>query len=81
MSDLTQGSVYDFNNSIMLKGDFIGFTFNGVHSSELGIIRVSEGDRYNESLLPSLSSKTIASILLLKIEFSIFLKTIKQIKR
>ena len=59
MSDLTQGSVYDFNNSIMLKGDFIGFTFNGVHSSELGIIRVSEGDRYNESLLPSLSSKTI----------------------
>lgn len=33
-------------------GDFIGFTFNGVHSSELGITRVSGGDRYDEDLAP-----------------------------
>ncbi len=59
MSELTQGTVYDFNNSLELKGDFIGFTFDGVHSSELGIVRVSGGDRYEQSLLPSSSLKTV----------------------
>ena len=58
MNDLTQGSVYEFNNSLFLKGDFIGFTFDGIHSSELGIVRVSGGDRYEEALVPSLSLKT-----------------------
>lgn len=43
----------------VLKGDFIGFTFNGVHSSELGIIRTSEGSRFNESLLPTIQDKTV----------------------
>lgn len=38
--------------------DFIGFTFNGIHSSDLGIIRVSGGDRYNETLLPEFEDKT-----------------------
>lgn len=59
MSDLTQGSVYNFNNSLELRGDFIGFTFNGVHSSDLGIVRTSGGDRYEESLIPSSSLKTV----------------------
>ena len=58
MNNLTQGSVYEFNNSLFLKGDFIGFTFDGIHSSELGIVRVSGGDRYEEALVPSLSLKT-----------------------
>ena len=58
MNDLTQGNVYEFNNSLFLKGDFIGFTFDGIHSSELGIVRVSGGDRYEEALVPSLSLKT-----------------------
>ena len=58
MNDLTQGSVYEFNNSLFLKGDFIGFTFDGIHSSELGIVRVSGGDRYEEALVSSLSLKT-----------------------
>ena len=40
------------------KGDFIGFTFNGVHSSELGIIRTSDGSRYNENLFPTIQDKT-----------------------
>lgn len=35
-----------------LKGDFIGFTFNNVHSSSLNLIRVSNGNRYEENLLP-----------------------------
>ena len=60
MSELTQGSVYNFNNSLDLRGDFIGFTFDGIHSSELGIVRVSGGDRYEESLVPSSSLKTTA---------------------
>ena len=30
--------------------DFCGFTFNGIHSSELNIVRVSNGTRYNETL-------------------------------
>ena len=40
-----------------IKGDFIGFTFGGVHSSELGLLRVSDGSRYNEDLLPPLQDK------------------------
>lgn len=38
-----------------VKGDYIGFTFNGVHSSDLGIMRVSNGSRYSSNLLPALS--------------------------
>ena len=41
------------------KGDFIGFTYGGVHSSELGIMRVSNGSRYSETLLPEFSNKTV----------------------
>ena len=37
----------------VLTGDFIGFSYNGVHSSELGIFRTSEGSRFNENLLPA----------------------------
>ena len=43
----------------ILTGDFIGFSYNDVHSSELGIIRVSEGSRFNENLLPSSKDVTI----------------------
>jgi hypothetical protein len=43
----------------VLKGDFIGFTYNGIHSSTLGIIRTSSGDRYNEVLLPTMQDTTI----------------------
>jgi len=35
-------------------GDYIGFTFNNVHSSELGILRTSDGSRFNENLLPTM---------------------------
>ncbi len=42
------------------KGDFIGFKINDIHSSELGIVRVSSsGSRYEEDLLPSFSDKTL----------------------
>lgn len=42
-----------------IRGEFIGFSFGGVHSSELGIIRVSDGSRYNENLLPTIQDKTV----------------------
>lgn len=42
-----------------IKGDFTGFTFNGIHSSELGITRVSDGSRYTEELLPAIQDKTV----------------------
>lgn len=42
-----------------IKGDFTGFTFNGVHSSELGITRVSDGSRYTENLFPTIQDKTV----------------------
>lgn len=38
--------------------DFCGFTFNGIHSSELGIVRVSNGTRYNETILAAFQDKT-----------------------
>lgn len=43
----------------MNNSDYIGFTFNGVHSSDLGIMRVSDGSRYNDSLLPTIQDKTV----------------------
>lgn len=38
--------------------DFIGFTFNGKHSSEFGLLRVSDGDRYEDNFVPSLNDET-----------------------
>ena len=40
------------------SSDYIGFTFNGVHSDTLGIKRTSEGSRFNENLLPTVQDKT-----------------------
>lgn len=39
--------------------DFVGFSFGGVHSSTLGIIRTSEGSRYNQNLFPNAQDKTV----------------------
>jgi hypothetical protein len=41
------------------SGSFLGFTYNGKHSSELGIVRVSDGSRFNENLLPTIQDKTV----------------------
>ena len=43
-----------------MKGDFIGFSFDGHHTSELNIVRVSSGDRYKEGLLPEIEDNTLA---------------------
>lgn len=45
--------------AIALKGDFIGFSFNEHRSEKLGIVRVSDGSRYNEDLVPTAQDKTV----------------------
>lgn len=45
--------------AIALKGDFIGFSFNGHRSESLGIVRVSDSSRYNEDLVPTAQDKTV----------------------
>ena len=42
-----------------IKGDYIGFTFDNIHSSELGLMRVSDGSRYEQDLLPPLQDKKV----------------------
>lgn len=42
-----------------MKGDFTGFKINGIHSSDLGITRIADGDRYDETLIPDLEDKTV----------------------
>lgn len=42
-----------------LTTDFIGFSYNGIHSSDLGIIRTSDGSRFNENLLPTSQDKVV----------------------
>ena len=41
-------------------GDFMGFTLGDVHSSQLNIVRVSNGDRYAENLTPNFTDSTLA---------------------
>lgn len=42
-----------------LAGDFIGFTFDNIHSSDFNLIRVSNGSRYESNLLPSFQDSII----------------------
>ena len=42
-----------------MKGDFIGFSFDGIHCSQLGITHVTSSDRYEEDLFPEVKDKTI----------------------
>lgn len=42
-----------------MKGDFTGFSFNGIHSSSLNIVRVSDGDRYDEELFPEMEDREL----------------------
>lgn len=44
----------------MASMDFYGFWFNGHHSSEFGIVRVSNGSRYQSNLVPAFQDKTVA---------------------
>lgn len=39
--------------------DFCGFTWRGRHSSDFNIVRVSDGSRYNDTILPSFQDTTV----------------------
>lgn len=43
-----------------MREDFIGFTFNNIHSSFLGIQRRNQGDGYSIPLIPEISDKAEA---------------------
>lgn len=45
-----------------IGGDFTGFHFNGYYSEDLGITRISDGDRYNSDLLPTRNSRTAQNV-------------------
>lgn len=40
-------------------GDFLGFSYNDTHSSTLGLVRVSAGNRYSKNLFPAFANKTV----------------------
>ena len=40
-------------------GDFIGFTYNNIHSSELGIYRTSNGNRYDDNITATMNDKVV----------------------
>lgn len=42
-----------------MKGTLLGFTFNNVHSSSLGLVRTSSGNEFVENLLPELDNKIL----------------------
>ena len=42
-----------------MKGDFLSFSFAGVDSSELNIVRTSDGDRFDEDLTPEIKDVTV----------------------
>ena len=58
MGDITTKSELYDKGSFTKDNDFIGFTFGGVHSSTLGIVRTSNGSRFDENLLPTIQDKT-----------------------
>lgn len=39
--------------------DFTGFSFNGFHSTDLGLVRVSSSDRYEDTFGPQFMDKTV----------------------
>lgn len=41
------------------QGDFLGFTFNDIHSSEFGIVRTSSSDRYTENITPTMKEISV----------------------
>ena len=46
------------NREYLLMEDFIGFTYNGIHSSKLKICRTSNGSRYDNNLTATMTDKT-----------------------
>ncbi len=50
---------YYNSEDVSADWDFIGFSFGGVKSQDLGIYRISDGDFYEESLVPNIKNYTV----------------------
>lgn len=44
----------------IFSGNFMGFTYDGQHSSSLGIVRTSDGNRFNEELIPPFDDQIVS---------------------
>ena len=44
----------------IFSGNFMGFTYDGQHSSSLGIVRTSGGNRFNEELIPPFDDQIVS---------------------
>lgn len=42
-----------------IRGDFTGFTYNGIHSSMVGLTHVSSSNRYSDNLLPTFKDRVV----------------------
>ena len=49
----------ELRENAITQMDYVGFTFNGIHSSQLKILVVSDGSRYSNNLLPNLENYSI----------------------
>lgn len=50
----SDGSNYTYSpHKPKYKDDYVGFFFNGHHSSEFGLVRIATSEMYSENLLPS----------------------------
>jgi len=45
-------------NKMKYYGDYLGFQFGEHHSRDLGLYRVSDGDRYNDVSIPNFTDTT-----------------------
>lgn len=45
--------------SNQFKGAYLGFKYGDTHSSELGIVRTSNGNRFDENLFPTITDKSL----------------------
>ena len=59
MSEVIQDLYPAYEANTSKYQDYAGFTFNNIHSSDLGIVRTSDGSRFNENLLPTFQDKTV----------------------
>lgn len=58
MADITTKAGLYYPGTGSNSTDFIGFSFNGVTHTQLGLSRVSDGSRYNEQMLPGFQDKS-----------------------
>lgn len=49
----------ELRETAVINIDYVGFTYNGIHSSQLNILSVSDGSRYTSNLLPTIEDYSV----------------------